>query len=112
MSLVNEQWEFLKDLAKLILFAEANGFILTGGELARPIEMQKLYLATNRSTTMNSLHLKRLAQDYNIFKDGKLTYDISTVKILGDYWESLNPKNKWGGNWHNFKDVPHFQRTV
>jgi hypothetical protein len=48
----------------------------------------------------------------NFFKDGKLTYDIPTLKPVGEYWESLNPKNQWGGHWKSFKDVPHFQRTV
>ena len=59
---------------------------------------------------MNSIHLKRCAIDLNFFKDGKLTYDIPTLKPVGDYWESLHPKNQWGGNWKSFKDVPHFQR--
>ena len=50
--------------------------------------------------------------DLNFFKDGKLTYNVAALRPVGDYWESLNPKNQWGGNWKSFKDVPHFQRTV
>jgi len=31
---------------------------------------------------------------------------------VGEYWQSLNPKNQWGGFWKSFKDVPHFERKV
>lgn len=112
MSLVAEQAAFLKDLVKLLAKAEELGFVVTGGELFRTVEQQEIYVKTGRSKTMNSIHMKRCAIDLNFFKDGKLTYDIPTLKPVGDYWESLNPKNQWGGNWRSFKDVPHFQRTV
>lgn len=117
MSLVREQADFLKDVAKLIAFAETKKFVVTGGELYRPVEMQEIYIKTGRSKTMNSNHLKRCAIDLNFFteQDGKLslTYDIETLKPLGEYWESLTPgKNSWGGNWSSFKDVPHFERRV
>jgi len=117
MSLVKEQAAFLQDVAKLLTFAEAQGFVVTGGELYRTAEQQDIYVKTGRSKTMNSNHLKRCAIDLNFFveKDGKLslTYEIATIKPLGDYWESLTPgKNSWGGNWSSFKDVPHFERRV
>lgn len=112
MSLVAEQAAFLKDFVKLLAKAEELGFVVTGGELFRTVEQQEIYVKTGRSKTMNSIHMKRCAIDLNFFKDGKLTYDIALLKPIGDYWESLNPKNQWGGNWKSFKDVPHFQRTV
>jgi len=112
MSLVNEQFEFLKDVSKLINKAVEMGFVITGGELQRPLEMQQLYMKTGRSKTMNSKHLKRCAIDLNFFWNGELTYSIALIKPLGDYWESLHPNNRWGGNWSTFKDVPHFERNV
>ena len=39
-------------------------------------------------------------------------YDVKALRPFGDYWESLNPKNSWGGSWASFKDVPHFERRV
>jgi len=110
MSLVKEQAAFLLDVAKLINFATEQGFVVTGGELYRTAEQQQIYMKTGRSKTMNSLHLKRCAIDLNFFKDGKLTYDIKQLQVIGNYWESLNEKNEWGGNWKSFKDEPHFQR--
>lgn len=112
MSLVKEQAAFLLDVAKLVQKATELGFTVTGGELARTPEQQQIYVKTGRSKTINSIHLKRCAIDLNFFKDGKLTYDIPTLKPVGEYWESLDPKNQWGGHWKSFKDVPHFQRTV
>ena len=112
MSLVTEQAAFLLDAAKLIQKATELGFTVTGGELARTPEQQAIYVKTGRSKTMASNHIKRCAIDLNFFRDGKLCYDIATLKPVGDYWESLNPKNSWGGNWKSFKDVPHFERRV
>ena len=110
MSAVADLAAFLLDVAKLVTYATEQGFVVTGGELFRTPEQQEIYVKTGRSKTMNSIHLKRCAIDLNFFKDGKLTYDIPTLKPVGDYWESLHPKNEWGGNWKSFKDVPHFQR--
>jgi hypothetical protein len=112
MNLVAEQAAFLLDVAKLINKATELGFVVTGGELYRTPEQQQIHVRAGRSKTMNSIHLKRCAIDLNFFKDGKLTYDVAALRPVGDYWESLNPKNQWGGNWKSFKDVPHFQRTV
>ena len=110
MSLVAEQAAFLLDVCKLIQYATEQGFVVTGGELARTVEQQQIYVKSGRSKTMNSIHLKRCAIDLNFFKDGKLTYDIKALTPVGKYWESLHPKNQWGGFWKSFKDVPHFQR--
>lgn len=111
MSLVAHQAAFLLDVAKLINKATEMGFTVTGGELYRTAEQQQIYLKTGRSKTMNSNHLKRLAVDLNFFKDGKLVYDVPTLKPIGDYWELLNELNRWGGKWR-FVDTPHFERNV
>ena len=110
MSLSKEQAGFLLDMCKLIQFATGQGFVLTAGELYRTPEQQEIYMKTGRSQTMNSLHLKRLAVDFNIFKDGKLVGDKATLAPLGAYWESLNPLNSWGGNGKKLVDCPHFSR--
>lgn len=112
MSMVDEQASFLIDATRLIQKATALGWTVTGGELYRTVEQQQIYVKTGRSKTMNSNHLKRCAIDLNFFRNGKLVYDIAQLQPLGDYWESLHPKNSWGGNWSSFKDVPHFERRT
>ncbi|GAB4327261.1 MAG: M15 family metallopeptidase [Calditrichia bacterium] len=115
MSLVEKQWEFLQDVARLLAYASAQGFVVTGGELYRTPEQQRIYLESGRSRTMNSRHLNRLAIDLNFFireKNGRLrlTYNFNDLEKLGRYWESLNSRNRWGGFYRTFKDVPHFER--
>ena len=48
----------------------------------------------------------------NFFKDGKIIWDKATIEPLGIYWESLHPKNRWGGHFSNLVDCPHFERNV
>lgn len=110
MSLVQEQFQFIQDVAKLVDFCVKYGLVITAGEMYRPPEMQKIYVQTGRSKTMNSRHGMRLAIDLNFFKNGKLIYDIPTLTPVGKYWESLSPKNSAGMFWKSFKDVPHFER--
>jgi hypothetical protein len=125
MTLSDHQWEFLKDVAKLIQFAEQQGIKLTGGELDRTIDQQRIYYSQGKSKTMNSNHLRRLAIDLNVFKDidkdGDKDYTTryKHVKVLGDYWELLHPRNRWGGDWNGndindekFIDTPHFERNI
>ncbi len=106
----DEQWAFLKDTAKLIEYADELGYKVTGGELYRTMYQQRHYVAHGLSTTYNSKHLKRRAIDLNLFINGRYQQNCRAYAILGDYWESLSPKNTWGGSWHTFKDCPHFQR--
>ena len=112
MNLRTEQEAFLLDFVKLIPFAISKGFTVTSGELLRPVEMQEIYVRTGRSKTMNSKHIQKLAGDLNFFKDGVYVTKKEVLQEVGDYWESLSPKNSWGGNWNSFKDTPHFQRNV
>ena len=110
-SLVGEQAAFLLDVCNLIQFATNEGWVLTGGELWRSAEQQEIYFKTGRSKTMNSKHLTRCAIDLNFFWKGKLIWDRELIRNVGEYWESLSPKNKWGGNFKGFVDVPHFERV-
>lgn len=112
MSLSKEQIEFTKDVSSLILYASRIGVSLTFGEAFRTKEQQNIYFQNGKSKTMNSNHLKRLAVDFNFFIDGKLKYKHSKIKKLGEFWESLNSKNRWGGNFKSFTDTPHFERNI
>lgn len=108
MTLGQHQELFTRHLVILLTKAFTEGYEVRMGEVQRPIEMQELYMKTGRTKTMNSMHLKKCAADLHFMKDGQICYP----KVLGDYWESLDPLNQWGGNWKKFVDAPHFQRTV
>ena len=106
MSLGQEQEEFSRDLVSLISYAHSKGYRVRIGEVERTVEQRKIYVRTGRSKTMNSNHLRKCAADLHFTLDGVLCYP----QELGDYWEAMNPKNSWGGNWNSFKDKPHFER--
>jgi hypothetical protein len=112
MSLVSDQAAFLLDVCRLIQFATNEGFVVTGGELARTPEQQALHVKAGRSKTMNSIHLKRCAIDLNFFKNGKIIWDKAALAPIGTYWERLHAKNRWGGNFKSLVDCPHFERNV
>ena len=115
MKLSETQQIFTRNIAKLIKYANLMGFGLTFGHAWRsPEEQERLYYS-GLSKTLDSQHLKRLAVDFNVFLAGRLCLDWQSIKILGDYWESLHPNNRWGGDWNNnemqdgFIDCPHFE---
>ena len=108
MTLGEHQEKFSRHLAQLMQRAWELGYEIRIGEVQRPVEMQELYVKTGRSKTMNSMHLKKCAADLHFTKNGVLCYP----KEIGDFWETLDPLNQWGGNWKSFKDQPHFERHV
>jgi hypothetical protein len=111
MNLISEQNAFLHDVAKLIQFCDNKGIMITGGELYRTKEQQEIYLRDGKTRAENSNHQKRLAVDFNFFIDGDLTYEVEAIQPYGEYWKSLNPQNRWGGEF-KFVDSDHFERVV
>lgn len=109
--LVQKQSEFANNVALLIEYCRVNEVTLTFGEAYRTVEQQNLHYISGKSKTRHSKHQDRLAVDFNFFIDGELTYNRTKLQHIGDYWESLHPDNKWGGNFKRFVDTPHFQRT-
>lgn len=107
---------FQKDVRKLTEHLESLGYEVAWDEVKRPVEMQVLYVQTKRSKTMNSQHLDGLAIDMVFKKDGKIVWFVPEA---GKFWESLSPKNRWGGNFDGdwskqdrFVDGPHFERRL
>ena len=113
MTLRETQWKFLKDVALLIAFIDREGYSASGGELQRTIEQQIIYKNTGRSQTLKSSHIQKLAIDLFIFSpSGEWLTSKKDLQRFGDFWESLDPKYEWGGNWKSFVDTPHFGRKL
>ena len=102
MTLRQKQSKFVQMVGKLIEWAYANGYELTFGEALRTQEQAKQNAATGRGIS-NSLHLIRLAVDFNLFVDGVYKTDTPSYQPLGEYWESIG--GAWGGR---FNDGNHF----
>ena len=111
MSLFDEQQAFLKQVPVLINKAFELGFQVTAGEMLRTPEQQQLYVNSGRSKTMHSNHLIKCAIDLNLFVAGVFANKVQ-LQDLGNFWESLDPKNRWGGNFSTIVDTPHFERNL
>lgn len=109
MKLSEKQQVFTLNIARLINKADELCIGMTFGHAWRSQQEQRRLFQLGKSKTLNSKHLQRLAVDFNFFINGKLTYKKKDLQELGDYWESLNKKNSWGGNWKSFLDTPHFE---
>jgi hypothetical protein len=109
LSLLDEQEVFSRNVCKLIEFANNKGYSVTLGEAYRTHEQALIY-AHEGLGIKNSLHCERLAIDLNIFdKSGKPLSTIEEYKPFGEYWESLNEDNTWGGKWIHRPDSDHFE---
>lgn len=57
---------------------------------------------------VGSLHYVRLAQDLNLFVDGKyITGDHIVWHQLAEFWKALDPLCAWGGDFRS-RDFNHF----
>lgn len=103
MSLGNEQRLFTQMIGQLIDWAYENGYELTFGDAYRH---PKVFGGTGTKKgygRASSNHKRRLAVDFNLFKDGVWLTETKHHEPLGQYWESLG--GSWGGR---FNDGNHY----
>lgn len=114
MTLREKQSAFCLALAKLILWAYARGYELTlaDGNIdpLRKVRLPGGVVVTGCRDLVHKetgLHYKRLAQDLNLFIEGKFIADGNHPAWLeiGARWESMDPLAAWGGR---FRDANHF----
>lgn len=128
MTLGEKQQLFMRLLPKLIGRALVLGFQIRGGELLR-FEEQARWNATHCRACrrheidhgplgkirhkfvaigiVKSLHRLKLAIDLILFRNGQPCWDTEDYKQLGEYWKSLHPLCRWGGD-HRNPDGGHF----
>lgn len=96
MTLREKQSLFVLLIGKFIDHAYALGYELTFGETYRT-PAQAIAMAKAGKGIRNSLHVNRLAVDFNLFKDGHYCPYTEQWRPLGEYWESLHELARWGG---------------
>lgn len=56
---------------------------------------------------IRSLHYSGLAQDFILYRLGTYLETTEDYRELGEYWKSLHPLCRWGGNFQH-RDGNHF----
>jgi hypothetical protein len=97
MSLNKIQWDFTKCVARLLLRMEEDGYDVSFGDAYRDPRAPYGH--------PNSAHKKRLAIDLNLFKDGAYLSLTEDHAEFGEYWKTLHPLARWGGD---FEDGNHY----
>lgn len=88
-------------------WAFVNGYEITDGESYRTPQ-QAQWDADHGTGIARSEHTLRLAQDFNVFKDGVYLTRSEDLSPLGVYWKSLDPLCRWGGDFTTRPDGNHF----
>lgn len=108
MTLGEKQRLFMKLLGQFLVWIyQQPGYAVTGGELLRSKE-QAIANSVSGAGIANSLHLEKLAVDLQLFVNGVYQTDTSAYQSLGDYWKTLDPLCRWGGDFTTRKDGNHF----
>lgn len=98
MTLGQKQRRFTQMIGLLIQFAYLRGYELS---FSRAYASPAANAADGGHP--NSNHTRRLAVDFNLFKDGVYLRETEDHKELGEFWESLG--GTWGGR---FNDGNHY----
>ena len=101
----DKQKRFTRHIASLISWAYQQGYALTVGDAYRDPRVFGMVGVMKGYGRARSLHKSRLAMDLNLFIDGEYMEDSESYRPLGEYWESLDADNVWGGR---FNDGNHF----
>lgn len=99
MTLAYKQNIFAQNIALLILWiCKQEGYWCTLGEAYRPQFVAEIYHRQGKGS-LNSNHIIRLAIDLNIFLGSVYLTKTEHYTFAGEYWKSLHPDNRWGGDW-------------
>ncbi len=99
MKLRDHRCAFTADMARLIQFANENGFECAGDDL-KSREACGVHMS-------GSQHFKGLAIDLLLYKKGRYLTRTKDHAACGEFWESLSPYNRWGGR---YSDGNHYER--
>lgn len=98
MTLGQKQRHFTRLIGLLIGYAYQQGYELTFGDAYRDERVHGKVGEKKSYSSAGSVHKERLAVDFNLFKDGKYLTSSEAHKPLGEFWKSLDPLCRWGGD--------------
>lgn len=107
MNLREKRCLFTRLLAQLIEHAYALSYEVSLEEVKRS-QAQANANAVSGAGISNSLHLDGLAADLNLYINGEYQAASESHQALGDYWKSLHPLCRWGGDFRPRRDGNHY----
>jgi hypothetical protein len=96
-------------VSELIAYTYSQGYELSWGEAFRT-QQQAQWDVQHGTGIAQSVHCDRLAVDLQLFKDGVYLTDPEAYRFMGDYWKTLHPLARWGGDFTTV-DANHFSLT-
>lgn len=106
MTLGQKQRLFTRLTGLLIQWAYENGYELTTGDGYRDRRAFGKLGERGPYGARYSNHKRRLAHDWNLFRDGVYLRETEDHRPLGEFWESLHPDCRWGGH---YSDGNHYE---
>jgi hypothetical protein len=110
MKLGEKQELFPLLLMSLVHYIYGKGYKIRWGDGFRAPRLHGAMGVKKGYGHKNSCHKLKLAQDINLFKDGKFLTSTKAHAVFGEYWKSLNPLCCWGGDFKK-KDGNHYSIT-
>lgn len=108
MSLSKLQQEFNRKASVLALCAYEMGYALTDGDAYRDPRVHGELGEKKSYSATNSNHKKRLARDYNIFRDGEYLTGAAASTAharLHDVWDLLGGSPRINGDLNHYEMV-------
>lgn len=100
MTLREQRCLFTRLIAQLINYADTIGYEVSLEEVKRS-QAQANANAASGAGISNSLHLLGLAADLNLYINGDWQQNSEAFRPLGDYWKTLHPLARWGGDFRD-----------
>ena len=101
----------LQKVMKLAITKSPLGLLVLEG--MRTVARQKELLAHHATTTMHSRHITGHAVDVAPLIGGVVRWDwplyFQIAPVIKAAAKELNIPIEWGGDWHSFRDGPHWQ---
>lgn len=110
MTLGEKQRAFARMVGQLIDHAYRSGYELTLGDAYRDPRVHGDVGVKKSYSSANSVHKHRLAIDLNLFKGGEYLTSSEAHRPLGEFWKSLHPDCRWGGDFSS-PDGNHYSMT-
>lgn len=99
---------FTRNVGKFLTWCDVNNYYIALDQVKRT-QAEANANAASGAGIANSLHTLGLAVDLLLYDaNGNYLTDKASYQPLGDYWKTLDPLCRWGGDFTTRIDADHF----